>query len=199
MVRRLLLVLLTIFMLSGVAMAGNNPEVKCAVHVKAHNPKQSCTTLPVITGCQDIITTYPGFNFDAFPVFFDLVEYLGLEYGMCWPAEWMYSAAFVNCATLIIGDIDWPGSGVSQTWTSCQPGPTAIPGWAWMYAWPTPGFVCICAHPQSEAILVLDCAEGLNEPDCNFCAGVYGYIGDDPCFVTGSEQSTWGGIKGIFR
>jgi hypothetical protein len=187
-----------IFVLSALAMAGNNPDAKCAVHVKTHNAKQSCASLPVITGCQDIVTTYPGYSFDAFPVFFDLVEYLGLEYAMCWPAEWIYSAAFTSCSDLIIGGILWSGDGVSQTWTACQPGPVAMPGWAWLYAG-GPGIVCICPHPASGQILVLDCQEGLDEPVCNFCAGVYGYIGDDPCWPTATEQSTWGGIKSMFE
>ena len=77
MKKTLLLCVVFAVALSSVTLAGNNPNAKVAVHVKVHNPKQNCTTtLPVIATCQDIVTTYPGFSFDGFPVFFDLVEYL---------------------------------------------------------------------------------------------------------------------------
>jgi len=197
MVRRVLSVFLASVMLTSMAMAGMNPDAKVAVHVKGHNPEQSCGNLPVITGCADIVTTYPGYSFDAFPVFFDLTEYLALQYGMCWPS-WTYSAAWTSCSDLVIGRIEWPGSGVSQTWLYCQPGPVAIGGWAWIYA-DGPGMVCLCPHPAGGVILVQDCHEGLDEPVCNFCAGVYGAIGDDPCWPSPTEPSSWGDIKRLFK
>jgi hypothetical protein len=186
-----------IFILSALAFAGANPSAKAAVHVAPHWAKQSCGNLPYITNCVDIVTTEPGFSVDAFPVFFDLVEYLGFEYGMCWPAEWLYSCAFTNCADLVIGDIKWSGDGVSQTYFNCQYG-AGVPGWGWLYAG-GPGMICICPHPQSGVIWVLDCHDDVDTPICGFCAGVYGAIGDDPCDPTGTEVSTWGGIKSIFK
>ena len=180
--------------LSALALAGNNPDAKVAVHVRPHNPKAGCTVN--IFNCADIVTTEPGYTVDAFPVFFDLVEFLGCEYGLCWP-EWTYSAAFVNCATFVIGSIQWPGDGASHTWTGCQYG-VCVPSYIWLYA-DAPGYVCPCPHPVSGLISVLDCAEGLDGPMCIFCAGVYGFIGDDPCWPTGTEPSSWGRIKGMFE
>jgi hypothetical protein len=180
--------------LSAMAFAGANVDAKVAVHVRAHNAKAGCTV--AITGCMDIVTTEPGFSVDAFPVFFDLVEFLGCEYGLCWPT-WTYSAAFTNCADLVIGSILWPGDGASHTWTSCQVG-VAVPSFVWLYA-DGPGMICPCPHPISGVISVLDCAEGLDDPMCIFCAGVYGAFGDDPCDPTGTEPSTWGEIKGLFE
>jgi hypothetical protein len=180
--------------LSAMAFAGANVDAKVAVHVRAHNAKAGCTV--AITGCMDIVTTEPGYSVDAFPVFFDLVEFLGCEYGLCWPT-WTYSAAFSNCADLVIGSILWPGDGASHTWTSCQVG-VAVPSFVWLYA-DGPGMICPCPHPISGVISVLDCAEGLDDPMCIFCAGVYGAFGDDPCDPTGTEPSTWGEIKGLFE
>ena len=182
--------------LSAFAFAGLNPDAKVAVHVRPHSAKAGCTLTPAILDCGDIVTTEPGFSVDAFPVFFDLVEYLGCEYGLCWPS-WTYSAAFTNCATFVIGAIDWPGSGASHTWTDCQYG-VMVPSFVWLYA-SGPGYICVCPHPISGLIAVLDCHEGLDAPRCNFCAGVYGYIGDDPCWPTGTEASTWSEIKGMFE
>jgi hypothetical protein len=180
--------------LSALAFAGNNPDAKVAVHVRPHSAKAGCTV--AITGCGDIMTTEPGYSVDAFPVFFDLVEFLGCEYGLCWPT-WTYSAAWNNCADLVIGSIIWPGDGASHTWLACQAG-VAVPSFVWLYA-DGPGMICPCPHPISGIINVLDCAEGLDDPMCIFCAGVYGLIGDDPCWPTGNEPSTWGEIKGMFE
>ena len=192
--RVLVIALALTLALSALAFAGNNPDAKVAVHVRVHNAKLGCNV--TIDGCGDIVTTQPGYDVDAFPVFFDLVEYLGCEYGLCWPA-WTYSAAFTNCADLIIGSIAWPGEGASHTWLGCQSG-VMVPSFVWLYA-DAPGYICVCPHPISGIINVLDCAEGVDDPMCIFCAGVYGFIGDDPCEPTGTEVSTWGEIKGMFE
>ena len=180
--------------LSAVALAGANLDAKVAVHVRDHNAKLACSV--TITGCVDINTTWSGYSIDAFPVFFDLVEFLGCEYGMCWPT-WTYGAAWNNCADLVIGSIINPGEGASHTWLTCQTG-VAVPSYLWLYA-DGPGMICVCPHPISGGILVLDCAEGLDTPGCIFCAGVYGLIGDDPCLPTATSPSTWGEIKGMFE
>jgi hypothetical protein len=185
--------------LSAVAFAGNNPAAKVAVHVRPHNAKAGCNLTTPIVVCEDIVATEPGFSVDAFPVFYDLVEFLGCEYGICWPA-WTYSAAFTSCSDLVIGVVDWPGTGASHTWTSCQAG-VAVPSFVWLYA-DGPGMVCPCPNPETGLISVLDCAEGLDSPTYIFCAGVYGMVGDDPCDYcdpSATEASTWGGIKGMFE
>lgn len=97
----------------------------------------------------------------------------------------------------MIGTIINPGEGASHTWTSCRTG-VCMPAVLWLYA-DDPGMICPYPHPISGAISILDCAEGLDDPMCVFCAGVYGMVGDDPCQPTGTEASTWGRIKGIFE
>ena len=181
-----------------IALAGNNPEAKVAIHVRDHNAKAACNPGVIIAGCADIVTTYAGFSTDAYPVFYDLAEFKGVEYGVCWPA-WTYSAAFANCADLVIGAIAWSGEGASHTWLACQMG-VAIPSFLWLYA-DGPGMICPCPHPVTGLISILDCAEGLDSPIGVFCAGVYGMDGDDPCECPASatETSTWGGIKGVFK
>jgi hypothetical protein len=181
--------------LSAVAFAGNNPAAKVAVHVRAHNAKAGCTV--AIATCEDVVTTEPGFSVDAFPVFYDLVEFKGCEYGLCWPA-WTYSAAFSNCSDLVIGEVLWPGDGAAHSWSLCQAG-VCVPSFVWLYA-DGAGMICPCPNPETGVIRVLDCAEGLDSPIGIFCAGVYGMVGDDPCEpVVATEASTWGGIKGMFE
>ena len=197
MKRIMVIAAVSVIVLAGIALAGNNPQAKVAVHVKDHNSKQACTSLPAIEACEDIITTYAEFSFDAFPVFFDLVEYQGVEYGVCWP-DWTYSAAWTQCADLVIGGIVWPGDGISQTWTSCHSEAIVITGWAWLYA-DEPGLVTVCDHPVTGAIQILDCAEGIDGPVAVFSSGVFGAEGEDPCAPVMIEATTWGQIKGMFE
>jgi hypothetical protein len=179
------------------AFAGNNPLAKVSIHVKAHNSKQGCGNLPAIASCEDINTTYGESSFDAFPVFFDLAEFRGVGYGMCWP-DWSYSAAWGQCADLVIGEIVWPGDGVYQTWTQCHAEGVVITGWVWLYA-DAPGTLSVCNHPDTDLIEVLDCSEGLDNPVGNYSAGVFGAEGDDPCSPVMIQRTTWSAIKGMFE
>jgi hypothetical protein len=180
--------------LSACAWAGLNPVAKAAVHVRPHASGSCTKNFPTILDCGDIVTTTPGPDVDAFPVFFDLVEYQGFDYGMTWPG--MYSAVFTSCSDLTIGSILWPGDGVSHAWYVCQYGPVAIAGFAWIFDY---GMVCIVPHPGAGGPTVGDCHGGDDGMMCMFCAGIGGYIGDDPCWPTATEPNTWGGIKGMFK
>jgi len=178
-------------------LAGNNPDTKVAVHVRPHNAELGCDYGTILT-CDDLIVTEPGFSVDAFPVFFDLNEFSGCEYGMWWP-DWTYSGAFSNCADLVTGEIKRPGDGASHDWLSCQTGQwVCVPSYIWLYA-DGPGMICVVANPVGGAISLLDCGGGIDEPFATFCAGVYGYIGDDPCPPVGTTEESWSGVKDIFE
>jgi hypothetical protein len=183
--------------LSVVATAGQNPNLKCAVHVDAHNAKRACGNLPVFTACTDIVTTWGTYSFDAMPTFFDLYGITGAEYSLTWPA-WTYSAAWNNCSDLVIGAIAWPGDAISHTWNVCQIQYAVICGWAWLYA-DGPGLVCMIPNADTGFIGVVDCEFQPDVPVGFSCAGVYGMVGDDPCECSATELSTWGGIKSMFK
>jgi hypothetical protein len=194
---RLVIAIMVIAIVASVAspcLAGNNPLGKVAVHVRPHNAKLACNA-GTILDCTDVVETEASFSVDAFPVFYDLVEFLGVEYGLNWPA-WTYSAAFTSCSDLVIDAVDWPGSGAAHTWTSCQTG-VAIPSFVWLYA-DGAGQICPTDNPSVGAIRILDCSEALDIPTSVFCAGVYGATGDDPC-QDATEATTWGAIKNVFR
>jgi len=186
--------------LSVAATAGQNPDTKVAVHVQAHNAKQSCINLPVVADCSDIVTTFgASYSFDGFPVFFDLYGVTTVEYSLTWPA-WTYSCAFNNCADLVIGGIFWPGDAITHAWTQCQLGYSIIGGYGWWYAdVGSAGHICPIPHTESGFLGVIDCEFAEDVPMCVFCAGVEGAIGDDPCAPTATEASTWGGIKSMFK
>ena len=181
--------------LSACAFAGLNPSAKVAVHVLTHPSAASCVKLfPVVNVCTDITTTNPGVSVDCFPVFFDMVEYQGFDYGMTFASG--YSATFTSCSDLTIGTISDPGTGISHAWYVCQYAPVAITGWAWLYSY---GMVCIVPHPEAGGPTIGDCHGGNDGVICNFCAGTNGLIGDDPCWPTATEPNTWGSIKGMFK
>jgi hypothetical protein len=182
--------------MASACLAGNNPLAKVAVHVRAHNAKAGCNA-GTIQSCEDITETFAGSSVDAFPIFYELTEFLGAQYGLTWPA-WTYSAAFTNCSDLVIGAIALPGEDAAHTWTACQSG-FAIPSFVWLYA-DGAGQICVidAVGADPPGIYVLDCAEGLDSPTDNFCAGVYGAAGDDPCNYA-TEAATWSKIKKIFR
>lgn len=197
MVRNALVAAILVLSLGVNAIGGNNPNAKVAIHVKAHYAKQNCEGVPAISDSSDIITTYEGSDVDFFPVFFNLTESLGVEYGVDWP-DWAYSCAFTSCSDLVIGDIEWPDDGISHTWTDCQSGSVVIPGWGWLQA-DSAGTICVVDHPDAEAVSVLDCSEGIDVPLGNFCAGVYGATGDDPCGGRGGDGQEGGGTSGGIR
>lgn len=180
--------------------AHGNPLVKATLHVEEHSSSRRCTSgLPALTRCRDIVTTVESGDVDVFPVFFNLEEYLCLEYGLMWPGE--YSCAFTSCSDLTIGDIRYPGDGVAQAWQVCQPGPIGIGGWAWIFE-SGPAQICLVDHPQGYAINVRDCTPDgrLDEPEHTYCAGIAGAEGEDPCdYPVGVQPSTWGKIKSMFE
>ncbi|MFH1311656.1 MAG: hypothetical protein ABIJ00_00360 [Candidatus Eisenbacteria bacterium] len=197
MFRTLLLSCIAVAAISVVAFAGLNTDAKVAVHVLPH-ASRTCSGLPTIAGCADIIETETSHDVDAFPVFFDMVEYQGFDYGMSWPG--LYSCVFTSCSYLTIGDIVWPGDGIAHAWATCQPGPVGIPGWAWIFDF---GTVCVIPHPLFDRISAADCQGGTTADSVltsrSFCAGIGGSSGENPCGTMGIESSTWGDIKAVFK
>lgn len=180
-----------------------NYDAKVAVHVIAYDPHMNCAeSLPEIAGCADIQHTYEGSNFLAFPVFFDLNEYQGVEFGLSWP-DWEGSAAWQSCADLSIGDISHPGDGISLVWHDCHLDHTVVPGWVWVYA-DGPGWIEPCPHPYTGRIKILNCREVTDEP-WGWCrAGVNGAEGDDPCQPTRSlhappDSGSQGAVAPVMR
>jgi hypothetical protein len=189
-----LLVVLT----GNLALAGSNSGVGVSVHVMAYASKRTCSGgLPSIYGCGDIKTTEASADADCFPVFYDLSEYKGFEYSLTWPGS--YTCIFTSCSDLVIGDLVNPGDGIAHTWTSCQSGRVAIPGWARIYE-PAGGRVCVIPDPAVGEIFVLDCSDGLDGPnESPACAGIGGRMGDEPCGDRPpAQEGTWGEIKSMF-
>jgi hypothetical protein len=107
-------VALTLIVSASAFAGANDGLAKVCVHVEAHASRTCLKGFPVITGCEDVVETLAGQDADCFPVFYDLVEFQGFDFGMIWPG--MYSCAYTSCSDLTIGGIVWPGDGVSHAW-----------------------------------------------------------------------------------
>jgi hypothetical protein len=188
--------------LGTVVVAGENPNAKVAVHILPRDPDRGCDrNFPRILEASDLITTHPGCGqVDFFPVFFDLKECLCVEYGVLW-TDWA-SCVFTICSYAHIGEVQWPGDGISHCWGECQPGPAVIPGWGWMTV-DGPGRICVVSHPVPGEISIADCHPDIqiDHPVKSFCAGYCGAKGDNDFdwLVLATESTTWGSIKGMFK
>ena len=195
MTKTLMIVVAITLVVSANTFAGRNAATaKVAVHVLPHASRSCTKSFPSIATCEDITTTETSPDVDAFPVFFDLVEFQGFDYGMTWPG--LYSAVFTSCSDLTIGGIVNAGDGISHAWTECQVAAVAITGWGWIYDY---GAVCVVPHPQAGGPTIGDCHAGADLPLGNFCAGIGDSVGDDPCTPVATEPTTWGAIKGMYR
>jgi hypothetical protein len=198
-----------VLVVSGLALAGNNPNVKVGVHVLPHDPERGCyLNFPVVDDPSDIVFTYGGCGqeVDFFPIFFDLTECRAVEYAVVWPGS--QTCTFTVCSYSHIGQLINSGDWIAQCWQSCKTGYAIIPGWGEV-TMDQPGYVCLAEVEQSGRIGILDCDDAVDEPTANFCAGVCGTIGQNPCSagITGTigeddqetALTTWGKIKSLFR
>ncbi|MFH1314035.1 MAG: choice-of-anchor D domain-containing protein [Candidatus Eisenbacteria bacterium] len=169
-------VFLGILSIAVAAFAGANQYAKVAVHVLPHIPRTCADGVPAVSQCTDIIYTEPSSDVNFFPLFFDLVEYQGFDYGITWPGSG--SCVFTSCSDLTIGSIVAPGDWVAHAWATCQPGPIAIPGWGWIS---DQGQVCIIPRPGAITVNIGDCSSGNDAPIQAFCCGIGGSEGENPC------------------
>jgi hypothetical protein len=189
--------------LTGPSYGGVNSDHKLAIHLKAH-PTSCGSGFPSFASCSAITTTYPGCgDVDVVPVFFDLVEVTAVELALEWPREWG-SMSWVRCkGDIDVGGIVRSGDGTAIAWTACERAWSIAPGFGWLTAY-TPGVVRAVPHPSTGDYGVVDCGR---MPDQVYdypkwepgVAGVCGATGDNPCVPKGGAETTWGGIKSIFR
>jgi uncharacterized repeat protein (TIGR01451 family) len=179
-----------------------NPALKIATHVKAH--PTSCTkSYPTFISCGQIKTTYAEIgDIDVLPVFYDLNEYALTEFALVWPTEWG-NASFVRCkGDIAVGSITQPGEGIAIAWSACQYGWAVAPGFAWLGA-TSPGEIRIVPNPATGDFGVVNCAPSpgpyYDYPMGVGKSGVGGVLGNDPCWPTRIEPSTWGAIKAMFK
>jgi uncharacterized repeat protein (TIGR01451 family) len=181
--RNLLVVTALVAAFSQTTLAGSNPTHKIAVHVMPHGA--TCKGLPSFETCSDIQTTYPGLgDIDVVPVFFDLVEFTVVEFGLTWPTEWG-TMAYTRCAgDMAVGEIVEPGGGTATVWTTCQQAWSVAHGHGWLTA-SVPGTVTAVANPATGDYGTVDCDLGgldpYDPPLVVLAARVGGGLGDDPC------------------
>jgi hypothetical protein len=193
-----LLVAAIALVLAGPAKCGENPWAKGAVHIMPHSARTCTEGFPVISGCEDIVTTLTDTDVDVFPVFFSLGEYKEFVYSLVWTSG--SSCTFTSCTDYFIGSVVWSGDGIVQGWDVCQTADPVVTGWGRLQG---EGWVHLWMHFELEIGGVYDC-EGQMDPVCYAYFSAFGgqEIGDDPCEPvdpSGAAASTWGGIKAMLR
>jgi uncharacterized repeat protein (TIGR01451 family) len=157
------------------------PLGKVAIHVVADGT--SCKSLPSFDYCASINTTYIGTgDVDIIPVFFDLVNYSAVEFGLSWPPDWG-TCSFVPCGTgTVLGSICNPGDGIVMVWPTCQNGYSVPVGYGWLTA-RSSGRVDLIDSPWSlgHRIGFTDCGQTFYPPVVTFSAGIGWIEGDEPC------------------
>jgi uncharacterized repeat protein (TIGR01451 family) len=171
--------------LVGTAFSGTNGNHKIAVHVVAHGTE--CKNLPTFDSCSDIQTTYPAVgDIDVIPVFYDLTEYMVIQFGFDWPQAWG-DMEFMQC----VGDgrsgsIVSPGDGMAIVWSQCQRAWSVAGGYGRIDA-RGPGRISLVPYVEgdTQAIGVSNCDDYplsyFDYPSGISNAGVGGIQGDDPC------------------
>ena len=182
--------------------AGANAHHKMAVHIKSH-PTSCAKGCPTFTGCNQIKTTWPTCgDIDVLPVFYDLVEYNVVEFGLMWPPEW-YSMSWVRCAgDIALGTLRIPGDGTAIAWTACQRSWAVAPGYGWVAAH-SPGFVRLVPNVATSMYGVVDCTRMPGPyhdwPAFVSSAGVCGMIGEDPCRAVDTRRPSSSEIRSMFK
>jgi hypothetical protein len=196
-------VVLGVAMLVAAASAGGNPQCRAAIHIKAH--PTSCTEgYPSFPSCVAINTTYWGTgDVDIMPVFYDLVAFTSVEFGI---EFWNYpstSIAWTRCqGDAAVGTITHSGDGTVITWNTCQTVYSVAPGYGWMTI-VGPEFICPTYNPVTHHLGMVDCSPSPG-PYFDYtmvapCGGLGGTWGDDPCYADAVQPTTWGAIKALLK
>jgi hypothetical protein len=183
------------------ADAGRNLSLKAAVHVVPHQERSCETGVPEIEDCVEISETLSGCAaFDAFPVFYDVVEVKRVDYALTWPAEWG-SCSFTPCAgDYVEGDISLPGDSMTHTWNQCVETWSVVTGYATFGPPSVSGYIGMAAHAEAGFLGTTDCSGVRDLPIGRAFAGVCGVPGEDPCDCgcpTGGVS--WSAVKAFFR
>ncbi|MGD9402871.1 MAG: hypothetical protein PVF95_11450 [bacterium] len=178
-------------------------NLKMALHIKAHNAKQSCSNLPVITELGDMTRTATGAgDYDVFMVLFDYgTGFTGAEFGLSWPAEWG-SGTTNHCGDFAIGGIAFPEDIISLTWSACQSSPAFAPiTWTWLAATGPGQIIMVYKYrdtPPGPILGIVDCAFQEHLAEYVYFAAVNETPWEgEPYYAT--EPTTWGNIKSMFR
>lgn len=202
---RIVAIVLALVLVASAALAGvgHNPVHKIAIHIKSH--PTSCTeNYPTFPDCVSIQHTYSGCgDIDVMPVFYDLIEFTAVEFGLTWWLDPSLSMVWTRClGDAAVGTIVQSGDGTAITWGACQHSYSVAPGYGWLSV--TGQEIMYPDHnPETLRCGVIDC-QASPGPYFDYAlqysaGGICGILGDDPCMPVGVRQSTWGAIKVLVR
>jgi hypothetical protein len=197
-------IVLAVTLVATAVEAGQNWNNKIAVHVKSH-PTSCAEGYPSFLDCTSIQTTWAGCgDADVMPVFYELIEFTSVEFGLSWWFDPTLSMVWTRCkGDAAAGTITHSGDGTVITWAACQVAYSVVPGYGWLTV-SGPEIVSPDLNPVTRRCGVIDCQVS---PGPYFdwslgwySAGICGPVGDDPCAPADAvEPSTWGAIKALLR
>jgi hypothetical protein len=201
-----------------VAGAGENSAAKILAHIGNPTTKNVCTQAPV--NCRDaVVSAAPGSFYNVYICVgnhSDSVGVAGVQFGIDYNGALgqgvdVFSWAF--CADLEFATPGWPGanSGNMLTWIpdgpsiNCQYGPGAtVAGYFYLGVY-TPDRLSIIPRPVDGQAKVADC-NAFEDDITNVLPSPLGYAdfgtgdGYNPCDnIVAVEQTTWSGVKSLFR
>jgi hypothetical protein len=168
--------------------SGIDRDLEFAIHLLPHEERSCTKNMPGVIDQGDIIATYRGCgDIDVFPVVFQSIGIIGVQYSLSWPGEWG-SAIFTHCSDMRYGNIVNPGDGVGLVWATCQQDYGLLLGWGWLTA-TTPGEIEYTWTSEMD-LRVVRCDFLEKYPSWCFSGNVW-------C-RDATEPTNWGKIKAMF-
>ena len=189
---------------TGDGLAAVNEQIKMALHLAAHASITCTKGMPTFSTRGDLVRQWSTYeDLDVFFVLFQYDEITAAQYGLNWPGAWG-TAFTTHCGELAIGGIVNPGDGIAISWQTCQTpvgaGGTRPAFWPIAWSWMAPSSdaeIQLEEEPLTGMLTVSDCSFTDIGPDSVFFAGINVVPYEGP-FV-GTEPTTWGGVKAMFR
>jgi hypothetical protein len=187
---------------------GNN---KWALHYAGNHDAKTNTCALAVTDCFTQVAVDgpagPG-RFDVYVLALDTNGIAGTRYGICGD-DGFYFYGWTKCSDFEIPTPGWPGidEGNAQTWSLEKPAGHTVIGILDVYVYPGSYVLSTCDDPRKGFAEWCDGASP--EPWC--CQvpyatypAAFGYVGFgvagyNPCGIIGTEKSSWGAVKSLYR
>lgn len=197
------------------AHAGENSSAKILLHIGPVTSKNACVAVPA--DCRSAVVSAPAGS--AYNVYVcvgngsDSVGVAGLQFGISYNGAGFQGVdifSWSKCTDLEFAMAGWPSSntGNLMTWaanSNCQAGPgTVAAGYFYMAVY-TPDRLSLTPRPNDGAAKVADC-NAVEDDLTTQAPSALGYadfdtgLGYNPCQnIVPVENTTWGGVKSLFR
>lgn len=194
------------------AFAAANPNIQLALDMQAKSKTRTCTTLASVYSSCSVINPSSAVGagvgtLDVIPVVYNFSGITAVEFGLDWATtSYLYSPIWTKCSDLEITRVGTTDFSTQLVWNTCLSSAGGTSGKA-------TGFVRLSVVAGPQAIMIKPADSGsMQSVDCQFLAdpihtahhgGQGGAVvpGLAPCVLgpTATEQTTWSGVKALYR